>query len=58
MIYIKISRQKLIFAYKKGEDMNACRKRNIKKRYPKRLEGEILFSIYMKKVLGDLKISC
>ena len=38
--------------------MNACRRRNIKKRYPKRLEGEILFSIYVKKVLSELKISC
>lgn len=38
--------------------MNACRKRTIKKRYPKRLEGEILFSIYVKKVLSELKISC
>ena len=48
----------LILAYKKGEDMNAFRKRTIKKRYPKRIEGEMRFAIYMKKFLSDMKISC
>ena len=38
--------------------MNACRKRTIKKRYPKRIEGEMRFAIYMKKFLSDMKISC
>ena len=38
--------------------MNACRKRTIKKKYPKRIEGEMLFAIYMKKFLNDMKISC
>ncbi len=38
--------------------MNASRNRRLKKRYPKRLEGEILFSLYLKKVLIEMKISC
>lgn len=46
-----------IFAYKRRK-MNASRNRRLTKRYPKRLEGEILFFRYMKSFLNEMKISC
>lgn len=38
--------------------MNATRNRKLKKRYPKRIESEMLFGLYLKSFLKEMKISC
>ncbi len=38
--------------------MNATRNRKLMKRYPKRIESEMMFNIYMKSFLKELLISC
>lgn len=38
--------------------MNATRNRKLMKRYPKRIESEMMFSLYLKSLLKEMKISC